>query len=527
MTKKYIFILILIFLMYCPNSFAIKYNQEAIDSLKRIISNSNIIDTNTALAYSSLGMALSDKSIDEGLIFAQKGYELSEKLNFKHGLINSCISYGVCLNAKADYLKALEYYYQALNLFEKYKDNNIKANIYNNMGAIYSNLGDYDKALNNYLLALDLYSLDKNIPEPPMLKGNIGIVYIAKGDYKKAYDYINQSIENNKKINNTHNLAKNYTNLGLLFKTQNNYDKAIDCYDSAITYSAITKSKLIEMVNYSNKGEAYYLKAIDSNNKLAKALKKNLLNKSLEFSLKAETIGKDLNTKRQLNEIYFNIANTLKKLGFWEKALLYTELSQKYKDSIFNEENNLKINNLDRQWNNKILQKDADSFKLERNLTIVILSLSIFIIIVLLFFFLKIKKANTKLNNQNAKISEASRELELLLDNLSIRERELSELNISKDKFISIIAHDINNPLHSISLASEFLFTHYHKLKPEQVKNSISSIRNSSSNLTDLLQTLLQWGRAQRDQLEFTPIQINLKALSDNIIMLFNEKCEG
>ena len=60
-------------------------------------------------------------------------------------------------------------------------------------------------------------------------------------------------------------------------------------------------------------------------------------------------------------------------------------------------------------------------------------------------------------------VIETTHELEDLNEDLRKREFELSQVNSSKDKFISIIAHDIKNPLHSISLTAEFLLLYSKK----------------------------------------------------------------
>jgi signal transduction histidine kinase len=97
------------------------------------------------------------------------------------------------------------------------------------------------------------------------------------------------------------------------------------------------------------------------------------------------------------------------------------------------------------------------------------------------------------------------------------------QLNSTKDKFFSIIAHDLKNPFNTILGFSELLSTKYHKLSEEKKLKYSEVIYDSSRNIYSLLENLLQWARTQTDKIAFEPIVFDLKQIVDQNIMLLKE----
>jgi signal transduction histidine kinase len=97
---------------------------------------------------------------------------------------------------------------------------------------------------------------------------------------------------------------------------------------------------------------------------------------------------------------------------------------------------------------------------------------------------------------------------------------KLRELNASKDKFFSIIAHDLRNPFAALLLNSEMLLITLQHNDVEKSKQIADAILNSSEKGYDLLRNLLDWAQTQLNSIMFTPITIKLKKLVTEIIEL-------
>jgi PAS domain S-box-containing protein len=107
-------------------------------------------------------------------------------------------------------------------------------------------------------------------------------------------------------------------------------------------------------------------------------------------------------------------------------------------------------------------------------------------------------------------------ELELLKS-----ETRLRELNATKDKFFSIIAHDLKSPFNSIIGFSNLLVRQIEEKDYAAIERYAGIIQNSSQQAMDLLMNLLEWSRSQTGRIFFTPENIDLSALINQSIELF------
>ena len=98
---------------------------------------------------------------------------------------------------------------------------------------------------------------------------------------------------------------------------------------------------------------------------------------------------------------------------------------------------------------------------------------------------------------------------------------ELKELNDAKDKFFSIIAHDLRSPFNGLLGFSKVLSDEYEDLSNDEVKEYISYVHSSAKTVFNLIENLLQWSRIQTGRMEFQPINIDLHELVFKIVNLF------
>lgn len=105
-------------------------------------------------------------------------------------------------------------------------------------------------------------------------------------------------------------------------------------------------------------------------------------------------------------------------------------------------------------------------------------------------------------------------------DMIKKQNQMLSELNNSKDKFFSIIAHDLKNPIQALILMTFMLQRNFRKMKPNEIEEQVISINNSMRNFSQLLENLLQWSRSQRGKIEFLPETYDLSEQVNDILDL-------
>jgi len=107
----------------------------------------------------------------------------------------------------------------------------------------------------------------------------------------------------------------------------------------------------------------------------------------------------------------------------------------------------------------------------------------------------------------------------------ALRENEirLKELNATKDKFFSIIAHDLKSPFNSILGFSNLLVDNAKKNNYDDLEKYTGLIQKSSQLAMDLLLNLLEWSRSQTGKMEFNPEMIEIEPLIDEGIDLHND----
>lgn len=94
---------------------------------------------------------------------------------------------------------------------------------------------------------------------------------------------------------------------------------------------------------------------------------------------------------------------------------------------------------------------------------------------------------------------------------------ELKALNASKDRFFSIVAHDLRSPFHGLLGLTQILKNEFGKLSESETKAYIDEIHNSTSNLYKLIENLLDWSRLQAGIFPYEPKRLNITKLVEEV----------
>jgi ligand-binding sensor domain-containing protein len=118
----------------------------------------------------------------------------------------------------------------------------------------------------------------------------------------------------------------------------------------------------------------------------------------------------------------------------------------------------------------------------------------------------ELQEKNDMLIKQAVKLNESNTLLEE-------KKQHIEELNASKDKFFSIIAHDLKNPFQTIIGFSEMLNEEIESDHPSKIKEFSNLINTSATQTLRLLENLLEWANSQRGKISFDPGPVNLNEL--------------
>lgn len=101
-------------------------------------------------------------------------------------------------------------------------------------------------------------------------------------------------------------------------------------------------------------------------------------------------------------------------------------------------------------------------------------------------------------------------------------ERDLRDLNAKKDKFFSIIAHDLRSPFVGLVGLTDLLKDNYKELSEEKLAYYLKYASEASHNVFKLLENLLEWSRSQTGKIEFKPERIVLTELIQDAFGVLN-----
>jgi len=112
---------------------------------------------------------------------------------------------------------------------------------------------------------------------------------------------------------------------------------------------------------------------------------------------------------------------------------------------------------------------------------------------------------NREISNLQRELIREKHTLENTLKQLEQANNELKELNISKDRFISILAHDLRNPFSSILGFLSLLIKNIRKYSIAKIESQILMVNTSAQNTYNLLEDILTWAMAQSGKIPYNP----------------------
>ena len=391
-----------------------------------------------------------------------------------------------CYDGIENFDKAIEYYKSALSMMENNGNVIMKANFINNLGEAYKHKEDFESAQKYYSDALELFSqygIDEGIV---VAQNNIGECMMAQGYYTQALSYFKESLS---KVDQEHD----YYKTTILFKNIG------DIY--------LKTGKLIEA------GE-YYKQSVKS--------------------------AKILGTKEELYPSYQRLSEVYEKRGNYREAYKYHKLYSATKDQFIKSSNAEKVSEIETRYQTDKKEKEIElltknqqiqNLKLSNQQTftaglMVVLALIIGFSIILYKRYVDKRNMNKVLEERNKQIEAQKNELKDINEKLSyandrlrVSETDLKHVNATKDKFFSIIAHDLKGPFSSLLGLTQILSEDAQSMTEDDMKKIGQGIYNASRKAYALTENLLEWARAQLNM-----INIKREFFDFNELVHNNEK---
>ncbi len=440
--------------------------------------------------------------------------------------------------------KALDYDQELLKLMREAGDRKGESIALNGMGNSFFELDNYQNA---YRYFLEAYKIGEEMDDQLRVAiglYNLGRVYMVQETFDLAYEYFHNSMETSKRINDIEGVAFCNHYLGLWAKAVKEMDRAKEYFDKSLQisrennfyevlpFTLLHTGNLYKDLKEFKKAEEYYKEALELNERLANqigimetrlgigllqierkqfALAERTLNSALEisYSIKSKDTESDLyEAFSRLNEAKGNFA----------LALQYLRRHQLLEDSLFSLRKDEQFARIQAQYESEkkdreiellyqteqLQQVNLERNEMIRNILVVILAFTVIMIVNLSRSSRRRKRINELLIKNQKEVEEKNANL-----------RQISEF---KDKFFSVVSHDLRSPLNALSgvldlmadktlTAGEF----------EQLRQALQAQFETTRNLLD---NLLDWTLVQMDKLATRLEDFRLNDLVDENLKL-------
>lgn len=481
-------------------------------------------------------------NLDSTLYFIRKAKLLAQKS--KDTLLLPYINYhyGFAYFNKQDYLLSEDYLNKCIDYGYNYNLNGMLYESYNLLALIYKYKTYYNTALDYFKQSL-IYASTKQ--DSLQLNVNISGIYLDTGNKEMAKLYLDEVIAFNTKN------PKQLDSYWLVYAYLN-YSKLLIPYTNQLKYLLKAKATAISLddnhlvLQTNIQLSEFYLE----NKDYALALKENKQNieaaKAYNFTdvlLRAQLIMAQINSKLNNHGVTLKYLDTLMQheypdwMQFEINKLRYTNLYNLndkdqafniaiqqiiYLDSLLKVSDNKAYAEYAKKYQtdkkikeNELLKKDnqiqALTISRERTKSCLYGSLAFIALIfslVLLYRYINKQKVARILSEKNNVITKQNQALEIA--------------NKTKQKFFSIIAHDLINPFNAILGYTSLLQNNFESLSNAEKLQFITIINNSSNQNYTLVKNLLDWARTQQDAIALNKTNFSLKHTIIHIIENYN-----
>lgn len=413
-----------------------------------------------------------------------------------HGYLNQ----GQAYRLMGDFDVAIYALFKALDFAEKSDYTEGVAATNTALADVYSILGNHTNAVLYYKRAIEVLPGDVNAALRATILLNLGDEYFMSKTYDSALVCFEESRAIYEELgNNRSGLAYNLGNIGLVYAELGDLQNAEQNVSKSIRELERLGDHYGRAIFLSYMGDIYR--------------KKGLLKEAKIFSDSSMAIAMEYGLKTEIRDNSLRLADIHAMSSDYQTAYKFHQQYVAFKDSIANEGIYNRIENLESAFELAKKQAEVDLLmERQRNqqiviTTAVIVAILLVVLVAVVFSYYRSKSKVNKLLQQ--------------------QKQSLESLNQTKDKFFSIISHDLRGPIssfHGISRMIKFLVT---TRDSEKLYELAEDIDHSVDRLSALLDNLLSWTLQQQGHFPNIPEKLSLNELADDLVQTMSNMARG
>jgi signal transduction histidine kinase/predicted negative regulator of RcsB-dependent stress response len=517
--------------------------QGSIDSLESVLAG-DLSDSSRISALISLSREYQYTNINKSRELAEDALKIAERSKLDKQKVRAYQNIGSLYSISGDYSTALRYDNLALQNSIASRDSTNLPIDYNNVASDYFDLGEYDEAYYFFTQSYRVSRATEDSLQMTIALHNVGRVFKELGQYDKALAHLNLSLGMSGDINDVEGVPYSLDEIGDVMLRKGEYDSAMKALlhsvrltreQNLLVLEPKTLAKLATVHLHSGNyvsALAYYDTTFSLHERTGNefGIAEVELGRGLVFIKQGKydpamaAINRSLALARQSN------ARTLEIRGYYTLSQLY-ELKQDFKNSLayFKQFKQMEDSLFSQDMQEKLLRdqirfetedKDTeiaalnqernlrdDTIKRQefvRNILVVVMALSVILLAT-------VYRSGQRRRQINTLLLRHQQEMET-------RSEELERLNQVKDKFFSIISHDLRSPINALAGLLDLLDKG--AVRPEELSRHIHELKSRFNHTRTLLNNLLDWTLLQMDKLNLQATRIDLHKLVDENIQL-------
>jgi signal transduction histidine kinase len=403
-----------------------------------------------------------------------------------------------------EYDDAFFYFTQSHRVATAIKDTLRMLIAYHNVGRVFKELGQYEVALDHLNLAKKMSEQQKDAEGIPYAYDEIGDVQLRKHEYDSALITLGRAIKLSRQLNIKFLEPKIHSKIATAYLGKGDFEKARAHYDSAYALHNVTNDRFGVAAVELGRGIAY-TKEGNYNEALTK----------IETSL---AVAKELNARVLEIKCFYQLSNLWEMKGDYKKSLSYYKQYKQLEDTLFSQEmqgkllrDQLRFETESRDSRIAFLSElqamqkgEIKKQEFVRNILVVVMALSGILLIT-------VYRSGNRRRQINTLLLQHQEEMEK-------RSEELERLNQVKDKFFSIISHDLRSPINALAGLLDLLDKG--AVSADELPKHIKELKARFNHTRTLLNNLLDWTLLQMDKLNLQAAKIDIYNIVEENIQL-------
>lgn len=380
-----------------------------------------------------------------------------------------------------------------------------------NLGRVFKEMGQYETALQHLRFSNKISAKLHDAAGYPYFLDEVGDVKLRLKEYDSALHYLLEAVREAQKILRNKPseivaevLPKSFVKIASAYLQKNLFDEALTYYDSAFQIHQATANKFGIAEVLLGRGMVY--------------MKKGDPEKTRELITQTLSIAQSINAKLLEMKCHNQLAEFWEGRGEFQKALYHHKNHRALRDSLFSQNMQQKLFRDQLRFETEAKDDQIASLMRMEQLRVsemqkqeIIRNILVVAVALTAILLLTVYRSGQRRKHINLLLLQHQEEMEK-------RSQELEQLNKVKDKFFSIISHDLRSPVNALAGLLDLLDRG--AIKPEELPMALTELRTRFSHTRTLLNNLLDWTLLQMDKLKLQAAKINLQSLAEENIAL-------